>query len=122
MADLANLNLLISLFIVSVACWRISHFAVYEDGPLDFMEHIRIFFGVDWAYDSNNEFSAYVPGDSVWWKKFFGGILVCVYCCSMWVALLLLALVILDVGVAILFSMPFFMSAISIMIENKVNG
>jgi len=52
-------------FIISLAIWRITHLVTKEDGPFNMIYRLR-----KWAG----------PG-------FFGELMDCFYCCSIWIAL-----------------------------------
>lgn len=65
------------LALAILACFRLAQFAVYEEGPLGFMQRIRSWAGV-YEYGENGE-----P------KSSLGRLFACPYCVGMWVALAL---------------------------------
>lgn len=62
------------LLILALATWRIASLLAREDGPWDMFAHLRDFFGV--YYDTFSQAQA---------KGFFGKLIVCVWCNSVWV-------------------------------------
>jgi hypothetical protein len=71
-------NDLITILILGGATWRVSHMLVNEDGPGDIFVRFRVFAGV--RYD---EFSR------PYGNGFLPSLFTCVYCMSVWVALVL---------------------------------
>lgn len=67
------------LALAILACYRLARFAVYEDGPFDFMLNIRIWAG-RYDYGANGE-----PQGAL------GKLVECPYCVGMWIALALAA-------------------------------
>lgn len=122
MGGLANPEALLSIVVVAIAGWRITHFLVNEDGPFDFMDNIRTIFGVDWGYDSDHKWVSFVSPDGPWWHLFFGGILNCFYCCSFWVAIVFFVLMVLFPNMTVFLSIPLVLSSMMIWIEEKNNG
>jgi len=81
------------LIVAGLATWRISSLLLYETGPLDIFIQVR-------SLAARHSFTA----------QLFG----CMYCLSIWVALLCAALLVTDYWVALL---PFALSAIAIMVD-----
>lgn len=67
--------------ILVVAAWRLSCLIIYEDGPFDMLAKLRDLAGVH--YD---EYGTIVG------EGFFGSLLTCIYCLSVWVAVLIVIL------------------------------
>lgn len=89
---------LLSVVIVMLATWRVSHMLVHEYGPRGMLQKFRALTGIQHDIDGNPS----------WWPT--GNMLVCVWCTSVWVAI---ALLILPMG----FSMVFALSAVACIIE-----
>ena len=68
----------LSFFLLSLAAWRVASLLVNERGPLDMFVWIRSLAGI--THDEEGK-PVQIP-DNV-----MAGILSCVWCCSMWVAL-----------------------------------
>lgn len=90
----------LDLFILGFACWRISSLLVNEEGPFEIFSRLRGKF-----FD----------------KPLFAGLFSCVWCMSVWIAIFMTIGVIIDNRVIVLFSLPFAVSTIAILLE-QING
>jgi len=87
--------------ILGLATWRISHMLVWEDGPFDLFEKTR------------NRFDE---------GFFFDRLFACVWCLSVWVGAILVFSAIMDKIVTVYLMLPFALSAIAVILEEKING
>lgn len=94
---LYSLNAL-SLVIVGLATWRITHMLMYETGPWKLLTHFRELTGI--RHDTDGEPLGYP----------IGSVLGCHWCLSFWVSLLCLLL-------PTILLLPFCVSCVSILIE-----
>jgi hypothetical protein len=91
------------LVFMAFAVWRLSHMLVYEPGPLDLLWRLRVLTGVECDQD----------GHPVSWTNRTP--LGCIWCTSVWVALVL---VLLPIQVSYVFGL----SAIAMWLEEHFNG
>ncbi len=77
---MTELLLLIDLIFLGLATWRLSHLLSEEDGPGDVFHNLRIRLG---AYETDDGWDA---------QTFFGKLLLCPLCLSIWFAIPLYAL------------------------------
>ena len=68
-------DLLVRLLVGSLITWRLCSLLTFEYGPADVFENLRIWAG-SYAYSEDGE-----P------TTFLGGLLVCLWCVSLWVSL-----------------------------------
>lgn len=94
--------------IFCLATWRIASLLVREAGPFDIFIHIRELTGVKHDEDGN----IFMLPDN-----FFAGVLSCVWCCSIWIAIGWVALWSFWPDVAIYASIPFGVSAGAILVD-----
>lgn len=87
--------------ILGLATYRISHMLVWEDGPFNLFDNFQ---------------SLIEP------CKFFQGLFSCVYCLSVWVGAILIFSAIMDKIVTVYLMLPFALSAIAVILEEKING
>lgn len=106
-----NLDLLIAVLVISPACWRISSLVIGEDGPWFIFDRIRQLVG---AGDYNNH---PLPD-----RRWYIGIFECVWCCSMWVGIGYALVYFINPSVAMYLSLPFTLSALAILIDNRINS
>jgi hypothetical protein len=97
------------LILITLATWRVSSLLVFEDGPFLLLMKMRSLIGV--YYDEYSE----PQGNNV-----FARALTCVWCSSIWVALVFTVLYYF--GLAFWIAMPFALSAVAIIIERIVDG
>lgn len=83
-------------FLISVlAVWRICSLILEEDGPFEIFKRLRNYFHVyHWDDFSLNEqrgflLSGYSEGDIITDGDFFGELLTCHWCLSIWISLLI---------------------------------
>ena len=91
----------LDLIILGLATWRISYMVVWEDGPFNVFSEIQ-----SWTQRSD----------------FLSGLLSCVNCLSVWVATFLVLSAIMDKIVTVYLMLPFALSAIAVILEEKING
>lgn len=98
----------LDLIILGLATWRISSIVVNEDGPFDIFFKMRAKMGI----------TALDPVPETFWAGLFG----CVYCLSVWVGAILILSAIMDKMVTVYLMLPFALSAIAVILEEKING
>lgn len=117
-----------SLVVLSLATWRISSLLVREDGPWSILRRIRRHFragefggvtfdpsGMDAAEAMYFQANLHIP------QGVIGGILSCVWCCSVWVAtLLVIATVLLPLSLYVW--LIFAVSAAAIALNEALDG
>ena len=91
----------LDLIILGLATYRISHMIVWEDGPF------KIFMKMQSWCERND---------------FLTDLLSCVWCLSVWVGAILVFSAIMDKIVTIYLMLPFALSAIAAILEEKING
>jgi len=96
------------LLIFILATWRISSLLVKEDGPFFLFKRLRERSGIQ--HDENGDVFM-VP------ESFLAGVLSCVWCSSMWVAIGWFAFWLAWPDVAVMSAIPFAISAGSIFLE-----
>jgi len=89
------------LIIFGLATWRISSILVNEDGPFD------VFFKMRERFKEG---------------LFFDSLFSCVWCISVWVAILLTLHAIMNKTLTLYLMLPFALSAIAVILEEKING
>ena len=89
------------VIILGLSTWRISSMFINEDGPFDIFFRIR-----EWIGD----------------EGFFAGLFSCVWCLSVWVAIFLTLSAIMNKTVTLYLMLPFALSAIAVILEEKING
>lgn len=99
---------LTEFLIFGLATWRISSLFVNEKGPGNIFLRLREFSGIVHDEESN---ILMIP------DKFFAGVLSCVWCCSVWVAIGLSLAWILWPPVAFRIAIIFGISAIATLID-----
>ena len=100
---------LLTFIAFCLATYRISLFAVKEDGPFDFMAHIRDRIGI--SYD---EYSNVVTSNT------FAKLLTCISCTSVWIAFLLFTVYLLNPVVFTFIAFPMAASAIVVFINERL--
>lgn len=115
-----------TFLILSLATWRLSYMFVKESGPLDVFKKIRRAFYAGEYDPKDPQFDAFSAEDMEWWtghelyptQGLVGGILSCIYCCSVWVGMFYTAaLLLLGEPVSIFLAFPFALSCVSVMVE-----
>jgi hypothetical protein len=97
---------IVSLIALPFAVWRVSSVLVNEAGPFDMMTKLRNFVGIRY-----NEYSEmYTTNTSA-------DLFTCVWCMSVWVSVLLVALLFLQEQISAFVNLVFAASAIAIMID-----
>ena len=92
----------LDLIIFSLATWRIAHMVVWEDGPWDIIGKTVGFFTNRW--------------------ELFRKLLSCVWCLSVWVAIFITLSAIINRTITVYLMLPFALSAIAVILEEKING
>ena len=90
---------IITLLILSLACWRITAFLVndFEQGPYKILTKFR-----EWAMKYTDVFE-------------------CIYCTSIWIGLFITVIYSINTSVAIILCLPFALSALTL-VWDKWNG
>ena len=96
-----NLENYLDLIVFGLATWRISTMLINEDGPFDVFFRIR-----EWTGD----------------EGFFADLFSCVWCMSVWVAIFLILSAIMNKTITLYLMLPFALSAIAVILEEKING
>ncbi len=112
--------------LLSLATWRLSYMFVKEAGPLDVFKRIRRVFYAGEYDPSDPQFDAFSAEDMEWWtgheiyptQGLIGGILSCIYCCSVWVGMFFTSLLLVAGDTVTTFIvLPFALSCVSVMVE-----
>jgi len=104
---------IIELLIYTLATWRVSSMLVNERGPGDMFLHLRELAGFEHDEDG---IVTIIP------ETFIGGVLSCMWCCSVWVGLFFSAGALLWPLGAIWGATPLALSAGAILVEKILNG
>ena len=102
---------LVELIVFGLATWRISSLLVDEPGPFRMFIRLRELVGITHDADDNVEM---IPGGLL------PGILSCVWCCSMWVGILIT--IISFVPYSFYFALPFALSALAIITSSLTSS
>lgn len=89
--------------IFSLGTWRISTILVREDGPFD------VFFKLRAMFDDKQ-------------IELFDLLFSCVWCMSVWVATFIILSAIMNKTLTLYLILPFALSAIAVILEEKING
>ncbi len=104
---------LLNLLVLSGAVWRISYMLVFEDGPFNVFGSIREYAGVRY----NENYETFVPAYMGAARRTIAGIFNCIYCMSVWIALLFSVLYFSNQFVSVALAVPFALSAAAILID-----
>lgn len=99
---------IVELLIYGAATWRIASLFVQESGPFDIFTRIRELEGI--RHDDEGNILA-TP------NTFFGELLSCIWCSSLWVALFWGIVILVFPAVALKIAMVFAFSTIAVMID-----
>lgn len=91
----------LDILILGLATWRISTMFVNEDGPFDIFFKMRERFGEG---------------------RFFDSLFSCVWCISVWAGVILVLSAIMNKTLTLYLMLPFALSAIAVILEEKING
>lgn len=91
--------------ILALAVWRVSSLLTYERGPGRVFEHVRARVGIKHS-DAGHP--------NVWPSTFWGELLTCVWCASVWVALGFALLYAFSGSTALGLALPFALSGAAI--------
>lgn len=97
--------------IFGLATWRVSSLLVNEGGPGNIFVKLRTIAGIE--HDQEG-IATIIP------EGFFSGILSCIWCCSMWVALFWVAFYIVFPELAMYSGIVFGVSTLAIVIERLI--
>jgi hypothetical protein len=83
----------IELIVLVLATWRITNIMTEEDGPWDINRRIRRYFFAGEFNPTDPKFDRFTPAELDWWVQipvmptqgFFGKLLTCALCTSVWV-------------------------------------
>lgn len=106
------MTLILKIFILALATWRISAMFTTEAGPWHIFEKLRIKSGIVHDIDGN---VVVIP------IRFFAELLSCVWCFSFWAALFWTGFYLLLPHAAVWFALPFALSAGAILINRLTN-
>ena len=87
---------------------------VNENGPADIFEKLRAYMGV--MRDADAPDMPYASPESI-----VGNLLLCVWCTSVWVALLFTLLWAINPALSVLCALPFALSAVACFADWKIN-
>lgn len=102
---------MIELLIFGMATWRISSMLVNEDGPHYWFQDLRKWAGIE--YDLRGEIESTKD-------TFLSGILSCLWCCSVWVALILGLLYFISPDLTLKIATILAFSTVAIVIDTKL--
>lgn len=97
--------------ILGLATWRLSSLLVDEDGPFDIFARLRALLGV--RYNKSNDAYSFNQ---------VGTALTCVWCTSIWVAIMLTISYSFYSKETLIVCLPFALSAVAIAIEKGINN
>ncbi len=105
---------LLALFVIPLAVWRVANLLsdTGQSGPFEILSKIRSYFGV--KFDEQSQPYA-KPGS-------MGDMLICTYCNSIWIGILFTVGLVLNTELTTIFSLPFALSAIAILIQEWLDG
>ena len=101
----------LDMTILALAVWRLSSMLVNEDGPLHIFNKLRYKAGM--RYD---EHSSEYPTTQL------SELLSCVWCTSVWIAIVASVLYLVLEAAAVYIAMPLALSAVAILIQTKLGG
>lgn len=101
--------MLIAILILGLASWRLASLLVVEEGPFDILGKFRSFIGI--RYDELSK----PYGTNVIAEAF-----TCVWCASMWIAILFSIAYYISAHFAVMLSLPFAVSTVVIIVERIV--
>lgn len=104
-SDWWNIGLM-DFLVLGLATWRLTSLLVKEDGPWDLFARLRSSAGV--KFDAHSEPYA---------ETFFGSLLMCVWCTSVWVGGFLALAFLLAASVTLILCLPFALSAFTISLQ-----
>ena len=104
---------MLDFLILSLAVYRISALFVYDDGPFDLFQRLRLKVGILY-YDSGEIIEESYKG----WAKLFS----CIWCMSVWLGFFLALCYFFYPLYTTSLSMPFALSAMAMIVERFVNG
>lgn len=97
--------------VLALAIWRVANMLVNEDGPWMVFEHLRLKIGLQPAPAPDMVRETDPPG------RMPGSLFACVWCLSLWVAGLFVALLAFRRKAAMWLAMPFALSSISCLLD-----
>ena len=111
--------------VLALAVWRLSYMFVKEAGPVDIFKRIRRHFYAGEYDPEAPDFMTFSDEDMAWWtaheelpkQGVIGGILSCIYCCSIWFGFFFTVLFYTWRDASTVVALPFAMSCIAVMIE-----
>ena len=101
----------LEFLIMAAAVWRVSSLLTYERGPGRIFERVRA--GVGIKHNDGGH-------PNVWPSTFWGEVLTCVWCMSLWVALGFVLLYAVNGSTATWLALPFALSAAAIVLNKLV--
>ena len=104
--------------VIGLATWRLSALLSYENGPRDIIRRFRERIGIEHIipYQKEDEITINAEGG------LFADLICCVWCLSVWFAIIIIVCYSLWPGEALLVCSPFAISAVAIIIERIVRG
>lgn len=102
------------VIVATIAAWRISYLIGIDDGPFDIFEIVRVYFGV---YAKEEFETPRYQEEETGIKEFFGRLIECVYCNSIWTGTLFAVLLFLFPVTTFYVLLPFVISAGAIFID-----
>ena len=98
--------MLIAILSLGLASWRIASLLVVEEGPFDILAKFRSFIGI--RYDElSTPYGTNVIADAF----------TCIWCASMWIAILFSIVYYIHAHFAIMLALPFAISTVAIIVE-----
>ena len=104
---------MLDFVVLSLAVFRLSMLLIYDNGPFDVFQRLRIRVGILYYDNGDMDEKEY---------KGWAGLLSCVWCASIWLGLLLALSYWAFPTYTLFFSMPLALSSMAGMYERIVNG
>lgn len=100
----------LDLILFALAVWRVSYMLIEEEGPFFIFDRMRVAIGL--RLDADDKWI--VPFDLPGWRDSLASLFACIYCLSVWVALLFFLVYLIDVSIARAVAVPFALSALAL--------
>ena len=102
---------LLALIVMSLACWRLGNLLAEEPGPFGVFDKFRHMVGV-----------RYTPESLPYGNNEFANMVLCIYCNTVWIGLVLTILFLLLDYIVVALCFPFALSAVAIVLDTYRKG